>query len=306
MASEDGDYESVYRKVVESMNYSNEQKNTIIEAYERAYLKLDRSICRTCLPPYQPLNLYRLTSGLLDYFAGDRREKKRGHIFTLNQDLFLERGYQTNDHILRQPGIDGYYNFKWIAMDDPRSQDHIRTVPTEKEVEKHEEEDEQKLSSSGELQYIKIHGSMNWRNADGSNVMVIAGRKKEYISAEPLLNWYFQKFEKVFREDDIHLLVIGYGFGDPHVNKVLAKAISEHNLKCSVVYPPGWDQLRRRIRERGHQLKESGEPDHSETILEGICRGQILDFDLRQAFPPPGDAPETEHAIRLREAFGPS
>ena len=191
-------------------------------------------------------------------------------------------------------------------MDDERCQVHMRTAPTEEEVETHKEEDERPLSSSGEFQYIKIHGSMNWRKPDGSKVMVIAGRKKEDISAEPLLHWYFQKFEKVLQEEDIHLLVIGYGFGDPHVNEVLSQAFSKRNLRCSVLYPWGWEQLRRRIRERGNKLKASGETDYSETVLEGICRGQIFDFDLIEAFPPPGDVPETEHAVRLREAFGPS
>jgi len=180
ITSEFADYESIYREVVESRNFSESQRKIMIEAYERAYLQLDRSICKTCVPSYQPLNLNRLATGLLDYFAGDRTQRERGHIFTLNQDLFLERGY-VGTHILTQPGIRSYHNFDWIPMDDERSQDHIRIVPAEEKVEKHKEEDERPLSSSGELQYIKLHGSMNWRERDGSMVMVIAGHKIEHI-----------------------------------------------------------------------------------------------------------------------------
>ena len=226
--------------------------------------------------------------------------------FTLNQDLFLERGYVFGGHMLTQPGIRSYNNFDWIPLDDERSQIHIRTVPTEEEVEKHKEEDERPLSSSGEFQYIKIHGSMNWRKEDGSIIMIIAGNKIEHIWTVPLLDWYFRKFRQVFEEENIHLLTIGYGFGDPHVNQVLAKAIEDRNLGCSVVYPAGLDQLQQSIKRRGQVLKESGEEDYAETLLAGIYRGEIFDFDLTDAFPPRGDAPETEHAVRLREAFGPS
>jgi len=72
---EGADYESIYRQVTEN---SQTEKEAIIKGYDRAYLQLDQSICRTCQPSFQPLNLNRLASGLLDYFAGDRRAKERG------------------------------------------------------------------------------------------------------------------------------------------------------------------------------------------------------------------------------------
>ena len=104
----------------------------------------------------------------------------------------------------------------------------------------------------------------------------------------------------------LHLCVIGYGFGDPHINAMLAEAIDKSKLVLSVVYPGTRDQLVENIRERGKQLGEEGEADLSESLIRGLNRGKLFDFDLKKAFPRPGDAGETYEARQLREAFGPS
>ncbi|HEY6921893.1 MAG TPA: SIR2 family protein [Steroidobacteraceae bacterium] len=78
---------------------------------------------------------------------------------------------------------------------------------------------------------IKLHGSINWRTADGAQSMVMGGRKALTISRSPLLGWYSRVFESVLSSGDIRLMVIGYGWGDDHINQTIADAVRDHGLQ---------------------------------------------------------------------------
>ena len=67
--------------------------------------------------------------------------------------------------------------------------------------------------------------------------MVIGGHKDDQISAAPILNWYFEIFQDVIATPDSHLLIIGYGFADEHINRAIAHAIAESDSKFSVLGP---------------------------------------------------------------------
>src|SRR5439155_13282313 len=85
---------------------------------------------------------------------------------------------------------------------------------------------------------IKLHGSMNWqREVGGRKVMIIGGGKLTQIRSEPLLDWYYKIFKQVLSRKNQRLLVIGYGFGDPHINDVILKSVREHGLRLYVVSP---------------------------------------------------------------------
>src|SRR3990170_2919744 len=96
---------------------------------------------------------------------------------------------------------------------------------------------EGKLSSSGRFHYVKLHGSMNWRSSDGKDAMVIGMNKLEQIGNEPLLEWYYETFKQVLSCQDRRLWVIGYGFGDSHINEVIARSIAEHGLRWYPISP---------------------------------------------------------------------
>lgn len=79
---------------------------------------------------------------------------------------------------------------------------------------------------------------MNWqRKVGGRKVMVLGGDKLTQICSEPLLKWYYQTFKQVLCCQNRRLLVIGYGFGDPHINEVILKAVREHGLRLYIVSP---------------------------------------------------------------------
>jgi hypothetical protein len=118
-------------------------------------------------------------------------------------------------------------------------------VPVEEQIEIAKQKHEDKKPSPN-LFYIKLHGSTNWQTKVGNRkVMVIGGNKIEQIISQPLLNWYFEIFKQVLSCPDRRLLIIGYGFGDDHINKVISNAVQKHGLQVYVVSRDQPKQLRK-------------------------------------------------------------
>lgn len=145
-----------------------------------------------------------------------------GYVFSLNQDLLLERiyGIQPDKQLLMSPGI------RWQGQRPPLpAAAHpipLATV-TDPSVE------EPQLLRNFNL--IKLHGSVNWRTPDGAHSMVMGRRKPLTISQSPLLGWYHRVFESVLFSGDVSLMVIGYGWGDEHINQTIADAVRDHGLR---------------------------------------------------------------------------
>ena len=80
-------YETVYDLIIKDSQFTAEQKLAFQQALNNAYRELDESICGT-----NSAQTARATSAcriILTRFTGAGRE--RGFIFSLNQDLFIER-----------------------------------------------------------------------------------------------------------------------------------------------------------------------------------------------------------------------
>ena len=90
---------------------------------------------------------------------------------------------------------------------------------------------------------MKLHGSVGWRSADGSELLIVGTTKSAAIENEPLLRWYSDLFKKVLHAGDRNLVVIGYGFGDPHINAVIADGIKQHGLRLYLVTPQSPDEF---------------------------------------------------------------
>lgn len=121
---------------------------------------------------------------------------------------------------------------------------HYIQLPNEEELEKKK----QQFGSSGDLQYIKLHGSFGWLSARGGSTMVFGKAKLEAIEAEPVLKLYYHTiFKGVLLHGDCHLLVIGYSFGDKHINDVLVEAAKDHGLKLFILTSSGPKALKERL-----------------------------------------------------------
>lgn len=88
-----------------------------------------------------------------------------------------------------------------------------------------------------ELYLYKMHGSINWKRDENGNLIcvshsgnirpdqmqVIFGRDFKLEAADPYLFYAFE-FRRCSLEARV-IVVIGYGFGDEHINKMLVQAI---------------------------------------------------------------------------------
>jgi SIR2-like protein len=204
-------------------------------------------------------------------------------MFTLNQDLWPER-HLFNEHASFSfppdlPGVRRNSNQRLFTADIGNYSENFLMHPIEEP------------SIRGELRdrfnVIKLHGSFNWRAADAQMQLVMGTKKDKQIQESPLLSWYFDIFQKVLSVGDVRLLIVGYGFGDEHVNRVIANGIENHNLRVFV-----WDivsDLRSRILAA----------PYGSTIWSGLL--STLTRSMIEVFP--SDQSETYEYRRLQETF---
>ena len=87
--------------------------------------------------------------------------------------------------------------------------------------------------------YYKLHGSSGWLLTDGGKPLLVIGRGKTGAIAErPILRWTYEQFEQYLQPDDTRLMVIGYGFGDDHINQSLVDAHRAGKLKMIYLVQP--------------------------------------------------------------------
>lgn len=163
--------------------------------------------------------------------APDKNDK--AFIFTLNQDSFFERAYPIYDgRQLCIPGINK-------KLDDSG----FYKLPNEDELSSKD------ILSEESFFLIKLHGSYNWESLDGSRAMVIGRHKETQIKKEPLLSHYFDIFKEVLSQDQHRLLIVGYGFGDEHINHVISSAVKDNGLKIYILSPESLQELKKKLPE---------------------------------------------------------
>ncbi|GBE00409.1 hypothetical protein BMS3Abin07_02460 [bacterium BMS3Abin07] len=284
--SNDFDYESIYYKVLDG-DYSNDEKETINTAILEAYRKLD-VIAQNYVPATNP------SKAAILYGAKtiiDRLSRETGQInflFTLNQDLFVERLISGTNMPITTPCMPRFFIPNSIDSRLPINDAEFKTVPTQDDLDitKHAT-----TLSSKEFHYIKLHGSFGWKSSDGSNKLVIGRNKEIQIADEPLLLWYSDLFKQVLFQEERKLLIIGYGFRDDHINEPIAEAIERHGLKLYIISPKApivfKDELIKADHVYGNQIFEG---------LTGYIRASFKDL-----FPPDGN--DSDSWRELQENF---
>jgi SIR2-like domain len=148
-------------------------------------------------------------------------------IFTLNQDLLLELHHKENPLLPRPVRLPGMRPVPDIAIRGIGDKHLRRWTPS---GERTIEPNAQPL--------IKIHGSSNWQTKDGARLLVIGGNKDFMIREHDVLLWYFELFKQYLDRGDARLMVIGYGFGDEHINDVIRQAGRAGKLKGMFLVDP--------------------------------------------------------------------
>ncbi len=274
---EELNYESLYDQVLSSKSYTDKDKASLTKAIRIAYQEMHELIC-------EPDQRRRTTAAavcraFVARFDGSGQE--RGFFFTLNQDLFIERFFSLSYQqasLLKIPGLE---QPKWFNGQLPTAladEDHVR-VPDENRLEKVQSAFWSK--SVERFAYVKLHGSSGWRSSkDDSDVMVIGHEKAGSIAKEPLLKWYLSLFEEILKEPNRNLVVVGYGFGDEHINNVIADTIRDSGLRLYVVSPKLPSEFKERLTPLNSFVTDPPVPRGRELWegLYGYYRATAIDF----------------------------
>jgi hypothetical protein len=162
-------------------------------------------------------------------------------IFTLNQDLLLEHYYIDNDVSLLSDGrwngseLPGMRRIPNSTAANPISWAQLKWTPGLAA----------EFKTDTRLQpYFKLHGSSNWQETTGGAMLIMGGNKVREIGLSPVLSWYHQQLEERLSLAETRLMVIGYGFRDPHINEVITRAVTDRGLRMFVIAPEGGDLAR--------------------------------------------------------------
>ena len=222
-------FEDAYSKVLESDQFDEEERTAFKDAIEHAYNLLDEEISRykPSSPSYFNLNHMAKLFFLLSEYAGD----ERALWFTLNQDLFLER--HKNWRIAGAP--DFQQEFYHLPLRNKPNPIHLPS-PQISQAQLEVALTNGVKNYAGPA-YIKLHGSYCWKSWTGEPGMVLGINKEKFIEKEPLLKCYLKVFKKALNRESAKLIIIGYGFRDAHINRLLLKAIQEHGLNLYIINP---------------------------------------------------------------------
>ena len=274
------DFEAVYQEVVGSEPESDEGRvlhRAVLDAYER----LDRTI-RDPFGGCHKIDMSRLRE-LIRLFAPRSRPSNVGFVFSLNQDLLPERRMicASDLHGPTLPGfppLPGHFPpYLENGEGAKLTRADVRLAPAQDVIDGAGG----KWVSPGNLHWIKLHGSQNWRDSSGRGLMVIGNRKAAKIREEPILRWYWSLFEAALLSGRHRLVVIGYSFRDSHVNDLIERAVRDVGLVVIVIDPTPWGRFR-------EQLSDSRNADQWPGILGAVGRGQesrYLEKTILELFP---------------------
>jgi hypothetical protein len=179
-------------------------------------------------------------------------------IFTLNQDTLLETIYAGKVR-WSERWYGSFLPFmKFVKEPDEAYPYMLRELLTE----------DLNLTPDPDYQPIyKLHGSYNWlADPKEERLIIIGGNKRASIEKFPVLARYHLEFQHKLMESWAFIMIIGYSFGDPHINSVIMKAVN-HGLKLFIVDLSGADVIDKR-NNRG-QIAEPVS-DMMQTLIPGI------------------------------------
>lgn len=274
-------YEAVYDQVLESPDYLPDQKLALTTAVRRAYQEMDEILCNQKRHEVAACRFFTARFADLDHL------QTRGFVFTLNQDLFNERFYSEIGDSRSAMRLPGLQNPEWFRFSVEAAETFQIQLPGIADVSKFQRRFWDK--GTGKLMYVKLHGSYGWLSQDGTDAMVIGHGKKGRIEQEPLLSWHLSLFKEVLYAGDRKLVVIGYGFGDNHINEIIAAAIKDKGLQLHVICPMEPEQFRNRLmRLHGFNIKPNPYGEEIWSGLYGYYPGKVTDFyDTHSSTLPP-------------------
>lgn len=180
-------------------------------------------------------------------------------IFTLNQDTLLELHYLDR-------AVGGKWNGFRIPGIKPLNQNIGGLTPLGGRQGNQQPDQNDLRFHPGIQPYVKLHGSANWSDGtSGGRILIMGGHKADSIQRFPLLRWYHDAFNRALVQPNARLMIIGYSFGDPHINNAISEG-AKAGLKLFIVDPLGVGLLDRRSTASGPPRRD----DVGETLARGI------------------------------------
>ena len=150
-------------------------------------------------------------------------------IFGLNQDCLLERHYLNGNVQLTNPARWNGWQIPGTRIIVDPQRDPMSTIPDRRTPDPANFRVQDKLQP-----YFKLHGSANWETDDGQKLLVMGANKMASIQDQGLLKWSFDRF-KEYLSAPTKLMVVGYGFRDEHINRVMIEAAASGRLELFVI-----------------------------------------------------------------------
>jgi hypothetical protein len=202
--------------------WSESQLIALQGAIGRMFDAMNRSFLELRDLEFQRVNPLRFVRTFLTKFDA---------IFTLNQDILLEQFYLIDNTVRAtvRPYIPG--------MRHTPSSEPMHSASLSRASWAPRSSSEFRIQTDGQPFY-KLHGSSEWFADDGHRVLIMGGAKQHEIGRSSILSWYAQQFEASLLKPGCRLMVVGYGFGDQHINTAIEKAVT-HGLKLFVIDPAG-------------------------------------------------------------------
>ncbi len=216
-------FESALSEIaVDTRKFLDADRAAIWQALREAFKRMDTEHAGRLSSGSPRIDAQGIKNFLQRFYSPQQR---CGYFFTLNQEALVERlASLWPDFHLSLPGIRGL----------PLDRDNLDTPQLAGPATPEMTAQSQRLDQG--LNYIKLHGSAQWKPEDGSSGMVLGGGKEISIGRSPLLTWCLGLLEKVLCSGDVRLLVMGYSFQDDHINRLIATAVQGFSARIFI-----WD-----------------------------------------------------------------
>lgn len=212
---------------VSAAPFTTDDRRVLEAAVTDIFIGMDRDVGRV---QNDGPNIYAVQDFVFRSWGVQADNNEAGYFFTLNQDLWPERRLY-NEHVMGAappalPGLTMKPNLRFFSTGVPTYSSDLELTP--------QADPRTNGRLKRQMNVIKLHGSFNWRSADGGNVLIMGDGKSAQIDTHPLLAWYSDIFHQVLAAGDVRLMLIGYGFGDEHINAAIADAVEKHGLRVFV------------------------------------------------------------------------
>lgn len=207
--------------------FRSESKNSDLNLYD----SIETKIKTICYPDWLNVNSTDFLKPISDFFKSNPGITTKLDLFTLNNDLVLEKHFKDDNSIYT-----GFVSQKWVGFD--------KTMIDEDTY------------NAGRINYYKLHGSIDWlRMNDGTvrknnqnideaevdaktNPFLIFGHGTKLFTIDPFFSLLKLFHEKLHEKR--YFFVIGYSFFDPHINNLFFNELmsnSDQDKKMIIVNP---------------------------------------------------------------------